>query len=150
MAWHGMAQLRAEGGFLVSASRTMSATQFVRFAWHPHLHTAAASPPSGGGGGGGPSGGDGQRLSVVFEVPNDGAWASGPDAPPRAVPSSVLVESAGIGLPGVWRLSLAPGEHAVLYPSSMATQPSFVIRPQAGNRSEYHWFGYNRQMKPLH
>ena len=141
-----MAQLRAEGGVLVSASRTRSATQFVRFAWHPHPHTArrGATPftPS--------SSSDGQRLPVVFEVPNDGAWASGPDAPPRAVPSSTLVEPAGNGLPGVWRLSLAPGEHAVLYPSSMATQPSFVIRPQAGNRSEYHWFGYNRQMKPLH
>jgi hypothetical protein len=48
------------------------------------------------------------------------------------------------------QLKRAGEQHVVLYPSTMAKQPPLVISPGAGSTSEYNWFGFRRQIQPLH
>jgi hypothetical protein len=119
----GFHQLRAGGGLLVSANRTGGVTQFVRLL----SETGGAL-----------------KLRVVDE-----AWETA-SAPPSAIPSTVKVSAAtGAGVSkGDWTLTLGKNESVVLYLGTKV--PELTIAPLAGNASEYHWFGYTREMQPLH
>ena len=116
----GFHQLRAGGGLLVSANRTAGETKFVR-----------VRSAHGG--------------KVMMRV-NDVAWDSA-GSPPSSIPAAVKV-SAVPGLAGLWSFTLAANQSVVLYLG--ATAPELTIAPLAGNASEFNWFGYTREMQPLH
>ena len=77
---------------------------------------------------------------VSIAVPADAAWQQAP----RAAPAGVAV---GGSVATGWSVTLAPNASVVLYVSG---GPPFVLRAVASNASEEHWFGYQRQMQPLH
>jgi alpha-L-fucosidase 2 len=119
----GFHQLRAGGGLLVSANRTGGVTKFVRIL---------------------SENGGAIKLRVV-----DDAWESAA-TPPTAIPATVRVApAAGPGSSkGEWALTLGKNESVVLYLG--ATAPELTIAPLAGNETEYNWWGYTREMQPLH
>ena len=124
-AWHnvGFHQLRAGGGLLVSANRTGGETKFIRIL-----------SELGG--------------TTKFRV-HDPAWERAA-APPTAIPASVRV-AAVPGAPGEWAVTLARNQSAVLHVGAAALgRAELIIAPCEGNASEYHWFGYTREMQPLH
>ena len=116
----GFHQLRAGGGLLVSANRTAGSTKFVRLLSEN----------------GGP---------ITLHV-NDPAWTGA--TIPTAIPSSVKVAAAAAGQ-GEWTVTgLGANASVVLFVGSAA--PELVIAPLAGNASEFNWWGYRREMQPLH
>jgi hypothetical protein len=119
----GFHQLRAGGGLLVSANRTGGLTQFVRI-----------FSEIGG--------------AITLRVVDD-AWEAA-TKPPTAIPATVHVApAAGPGSSkGEWALTLGKNESVVLHLGVKA--PELTIAPLAGNASEYNWWGYTREMQPLH
>lgn len=119
----GFHQLRAGGGLLVSANRTGGVTNFVRIF---------------------SENGGSIKLRVV-----DAAWQSA-STPPTAIPSTVRVAPAtGPGsAKGEWAFNLPINGSVVLYLGTKA--PELTIAPLVGNATEYNWWGYTREMQPLH
>ena len=77
---------------------------------------------------------------------NDPAWTGA--TVPTAIPSSVKVAAAAAG-EGEWTVTgLGANASVVLFVGSAA--PELVIAPLAGNASEFNWWGYRREMQPLH
>ena len=113
--------VRGTGGLLVSANRTAGAVKFVRILSE-------------------------QGGTVVLRVHGDPRWQS--SAAPTAIPPSVKVTTAS-ATRGEWKLTLAKGQHVVLHMGG-ATAPPLVIAPVVGNSSEFNWWGFTREMQPLH
>ena len=116
--------LAADGGLLVSASRTAGSTAFLR------IFSKKA-------------------RNVTINMPNDPAWkggggGAGGGQAPKAAPATTAVTSRGHGM---WSFALPAESAVVLYVSGT---PPFVIQPVPSNTTEENWFGYTRQMQPLH
>ena len=119
-------QLRSSGGCLVSASRKKGLTEWLR------LKSAS-------------EGGRGGAATVAVEVPDDSGWGS---QPPKALPASVAVSKGPRA--GTWRVMLEANHSVILFPSTRPQPKAFVVEPLAGNPAEFNWFGFSREMEPLH
>jgi hypothetical protein len=133
-------QLRADGGLIVSAVREAGSTQWVRLA-----------ALVGG--------------TFDFEVPFDKHWRHSAGVP-RSVPATAVV-TASPSRNGTWRVTLEAEEGGgsrsmsdvgmevntfavVLYPAGNSPLNEPTIAPLVGEPAEYNWFGYSREMQPLH
>lgn len=113
-------QLRAANGLMVSASRKAGRTEWV------HLTATVGG-------------------AFLFNVPDDAAgWGT---AAPHSLPASVTVSRANNYS---WMVNLHATESVALWPASQPQPPNFTIAPLAGNPSEYNYWGYNHDMRPLH
>eukprot|EP01052_Picozoa_sp_SAG31_P043176 SAG31_NODE_7107_length_1786_cov_1.634262_2_plen_133_part_00 len=117
----GFHQLRAGGGLLVSANRTAGSTKFVRIL-----------SERGG--------------TTKFRV-HEAAWEAA-KAPPTAIPSTVKITGVH-GSQGEWMVTLAKNESVVVYIARDSLK-ELVIAPLDGNTSEYNYWGYTKEMQPLH
>lgn len=113
-------KLRAARGLTVSAVRRGGDTVFV------YITAAAAG-------------------NVSVEVVDDPAWQQ---QAPQALPTSVTPVASANGK-GVWTFRLQAGESVALWGAGRP-QPKIAIEPLLGNASEFNWWGYNFDMKPLH
>ena len=89
--------------------------------------------------------------TFAVAVPGDAAWAD-PAKPPSVSPAAVPVTAAKASVAGhaVWEVTLAPGQTAVLFVGDAGAQGKFTIAPLPAKASELNYFGFRRQMQPLH
>jgi hypothetical protein len=116
--------LRASGGLSVSAVRKGGHTLWVYF--------EAMGETS---------------VVVTFEVADDPKWFS---VAPQVIPASGGPSVSTGARAGVWEVALSKGEAVVMYPAGVSTVPDLTIEPLAGNPAEFNYWGYNRDMHPLH
>ena len=79
--------------------------------------------------------------------PADAAWVSR-TTPPYILPAGSKVFAGRT--PGTWNVTVPAGEEGVVVYLDPTAKPPFVVAPLPANKTEEHWFGYNRPMQPLH
>eukprot|EP01047_Picozoa_sp_COSAG01_P016593 COSAG01_NODE_855_length_13088_cov_13.421511_13_plen_151_part_00 len=120
-------RLRAHTGLSVSAVRK-----------HGHTEWVAVEPA-----------GPVTSVDLLLEVVGDEHWSN---QLPKLLCAGTETPTLTRGpRPGLWKLTLTRHTTSVaLYPATATSRPALVVEPLAGNEQEFNYWGYNRDMQPLH